>query len=183
MCIRDSTNRCHLLLVGDGPARASLEERARSRNVEAHLTITGVVPRDKVGEYVAAFDIALQPAVVSYASPLKLFEYMAFGCAILAPATPNILEVLRDGENAVLFKPDDLLSFATAMEKVCKDVALRDRIGKAARATICEKSLTWENNAKRVLELFWQLGVGGKSAAESNVATESKSEHANHSAI
>ncbi len=67
--------RIHLLLVGDGPARKTLEDYARSLRVEASITITGVVPRDQVARYISAFDVALQPAVVPYASPLKLFEY------------------------------------------------------------------------------------------------------------
>jgi hypothetical protein len=43
-----------------------------------------------------AFDIALQTASVPYASPLKLFEYMALSRAVIAPDQPNIREVLED---------------------------------------------------------------------------------------
>jgi glycosyltransferase involved in cell wall biosynthesis len=57
------------------------------------------------------FDIALQPPAVAYASPLKIFECMACGLPIVAPDQPNIREILRDGESALLFDPkrrDDL---------------------------------------------------------------------------
>ncbi len=152
--------RIHLLLVGDGPARKTLEDYARSLRVEASITITGVVPRDQVARYISAFDVALQPAVVPYASPLKLFEYMALGCAIVAPATPNLCEILVDNQNALLFESENPDSFSQVLKRVCSDPALRERIGQGAARTIIDRGLTWENNAKRVVTLFEILGVG-----------------------
>ena len=145
-----SGDRLHLLVVGDGPARESLEEQARSLGVSDQVTFTGVIGRDEVAEYIAAFDIALQPAVTSYASPLKLFEYMALGRAIVAPDMRNIREILSDEVDALLFDPDIDGAFKAAIERVCNDHDLRTRIGEAARAAITEKALTWENNARRI---------------------------------
>jgi glycosyltransferase involved in cell wall biosynthesis len=147
----------HLLLVGDGPARAALEAAAHARGAAARVTFTGVVGRDRIVDYIAAFDVALQPEVVAYASPLKLFEYMALGRAIVAPATDNIREVLVDGENAVLFAPDDPQAFNAALARVCADAGLRARIGGNARHTIDARGLTWDGNARRVSELFERL--------------------------
>jgi glycosyltransferase involved in cell wall biosynthesis len=149
----------HLLLVGDGPARKNLEQRAKERGVEDRMTITGIVGRDQIARYVSAYDVALQPAVVPYASPLKLFEYLALGCAIVAPATPNILEILTDERNAVLFARDDPGDFRRAVKRVCEDAELRMRISEGAVATIHEKGLTWKTNAQTVVNLFSRLGV------------------------
>ena len=85
----------HLLLVGDGPAREALVERAAALGVSDRFTLTGIVMRDEVAAYLAAFDVALQPNVVAYASPLKLFEYLALGHAIVAPATALKVPALR----------------------------------------------------------------------------------------
>jgi glycosyltransferase involved in cell wall biosynthesis len=152
--------RVHLLLVGDGPARKGLEDHARALGVELSVTITGVVPRDEVARYIAAFDVALQPAVVPYASPLKLFEYMILGCAILAPSMPNLCEILVDGENALLFEADNPESFSAALSRVCSDAEFRERIGRGAAKTIIDRKLTWENNARIVVGLFEKLGRG-----------------------
>jgi len=150
----------HLLIVGDGPARDALEKQAAALNVSSRLTITGVVERKRVAAHVAAFDIALQPAVVDYASPLKLFEYMALGRPVVAPAQPNIMEILTDGENGLLFDPRDPRGLGTAVERLCRDAGLRQRIGEAARRTIQSRRLTWADNATRVTELF--AGLTGK---------------------
>lgn len=156
----DASAARHLLVVGDGPARATLEAQARRLGIADRLTITGVVGRDDIARHVAAFDIALQPAVVAYASPLKLFEYLALGRAIVAPAQANILEILSDGQNAVLFEPGNPDALAAAIERVSRDAELRQRIAAGARASITEQGLTWHRNAERVSALFHELLTG-----------------------
>lgn len=147
----------HLLLVGDGTARQTLERQAASLGIGEQLTITGVVQRGAMPAHVAAFDIALQPAVTAYASPLKLFEYMAQARPILAPARDNIREVLIDGADALLFAPDDDGAFADALDRLAGEPALRDRLGAAARASLLRQDLTWPANAARVERLALEL--------------------------
>lgn len=147
----------YLLVVGDGPARPSLEARARHLGIADRVIFTGIIGRNEVVRYVAAFDVALQPAVVAYASPLKLFEYLMLGRAIVAPAQPNIMEILSDGKNAVLFEPELPGALAAAIERVSLDAELRLHIAEGARATINEQGLTWHHNAERVSQLFNEL--------------------------
>lgn len=159
-----------LYVVGDGPARADLEKLAADLKVSQRVTFTGVVPREEVPAKVAAFDVALQPAVTSYASPLKLFEYLVLGKAIVAPRVPNIMEVLRDGDNALLFDPNDEGALAAVLTAVSNDAALRARLAAQARATIGQQGLTWQTNARRVVDLAHVLcgtvpgGAGVRSA-------------------
>lgn len=145
-----------LLLAGDGPAHAGLVARAAELGLADRLITTGVIDRARVPQVIAAFDIALQPAVVSYASPLKLFEYMALGRAIVAPDSDNIREILTDGENALLVSPERL---GNALARLADDEALRRRLGDAAHATIHGRDLTWDGNARRIEQVCRQLGV------------------------
>ncbi len=149
----DPRLRLHLLVVGDGPAIASLQRLTRERGIGGRVTFLGLVPRHEVVAYIAAFDIALQPQVVPYASPLKLFEYMALGRAIVAPSTPNIREILNEGE-AMLFDPANPTAFRAAIEQLCEDPSLRARLGIAARTAIERQGLTWAANARRTVGLF-----------------------------
>ncbi len=137
----------HLLIVGDGPARASLQKLAGELGVAEQVTFTGVVQREAMAAHVAAFDIALQPAVVEYASPLKLFEYMAQAKPVVAPASANIKEVLRAGEDGLLFENG---GFEQALAQAVEDSDLRARLGAAARATLIRRDFTWAGNARRV---------------------------------
>ena len=149
-----------LLIVGDGPERANLEQLAAGLALGERVRFTGVVSRDEVPAHVAAFDIALQPAVVAYASPLKLFEYLALGKAIVAPSTPNIEEVLDDGVNALLFDPAEAGALEARLARLASDAALREQLGQGARATIGRLHLTWHGNAERVVALGQSLRAG-----------------------
>jgi glycosyltransferase involved in cell wall biosynthesis len=142
-----------LLVVGDGPARASLEQLATNLGVAGRVRFTGFVPREQVPSFVVAFDIALQPAVVSYASPLKLFEYLALKKAVIAPKCPNIEEVLTHDKNALLFDENVQGAFERSLDRLCADTELRLRLGQAAGETIARLGLTWSRNAERVTEL------------------------------
>jgi glycosyltransferase involved in cell wall biosynthesis len=153
MATAQAPENAYLLMVGDGPARTGLEALAGRLGLGGRVRFTGVVARDRVPALVAAFDIALQPAVVPYASPLKLLEYLALGKAIVAPREPNLLELLSEGENAQLFNVEGRDDFETALAVLCADPALRKRLGAGALATIERKNLTWAGNARRVAAL------------------------------
>lgn len=143
----------HFLVVGDGPARADVERQAELRGVSDRVTVTGLVQRSEVAAYQAAFDVAVQPEATSYASPLKLFEYMALGHAIIAPDQPNLREILEHEKNALLFAPGDIQAFNDTLQRLVTDDALRQRLGRAAADAVTETPYTWDGNAKRVIEL------------------------------
>ena len=147
----------HLLFVGEGPAREQLEIQAKKLNVIDQITFTGLVQRESVAEFLAAFDIALQPDVVAYASPLKLFEYLSLGHAIVAPDTQNIREVLENNVNALLFDVNDKDAFSKAIELFCNDDGLRTRLGDSAKLLIETRQYRWVNNAEKVIALATQL--------------------------
>jgi glycosyltransferase involved in cell wall biosynthesis len=152
--------RWFLLVVGDGPARDALERRARQLGVSARLRFTGVVRRSEVARHVSAFDLALQPAANPYASPLKLFEYMALGRAIVAPDQPNIREILTPDHDAVLFDPAEPGALGVAVMRLASDEGLRLRLAAAAAETVTRRQLTWRHNAEQVLALAAQLSAG-----------------------
>jgi glycosyltransferase involved in cell wall biosynthesis len=145
--------RIVLQVIGKGPARAGLEALAAELGVADRVRFSGLAPRAEIPRLVAGFDIALQPASVAYASPLKLFEYMAAGRAIVAPDQPNLREVLVDGGNALLFDPEDPMARWRAIERLIGDRDLRLRLGAAARETVLSRDLTWAGNARRVAAL------------------------------
>ncbi len=149
-----------LVIVGDGPARPDLEKRAAQLSVSERVYFTGVVGRADVPDYVASFDVALQPAVVAYASPLKLFEYMALSRCIVAPASANVLEVLTDQKDALLFDPDSDQGFQQAIQAACASADLRRDMGRSARQTLESRKYLWSENAARVARLAISAGKG-----------------------
>jgi glycosyltransferase involved in cell wall biosynthesis len=153
MASQGGPDTLRLVVVGDGPARDALEQLAATLGLFDAVHFTGVVEHALVPALVGGFDIALQPKVVPYASPLKIFDYMAAGRAIVAPDQPNIREILRHDHTALLFDPDRDGAMWEAIARLAADPALRQRLGEAARAELIDRRYTWRGNAERLIAL------------------------------
>ena len=153
-----------LLLVGGGPALPGLREQVQRLGIGHAVVFTGPLPAHEVPAHIAAMDVAVQPDVTGYASPIKLFEYLAVGRAVVAPARPNILEVIRDGDTALTFTPGDGAALAAALQRLYRDPALRARLGAAGAALIDQRGYRWRRNAQRVIDLV-QTGRPAEQAS------------------
>jgi glycosyltransferase involved in cell wall biosynthesis len=148
----------NLMVVGDGPGRADLEARAKELGVGDRLWVTGLVERHALAAYISCFDVALQPEVTAYASPLKLFEYMALSRAIVAPDAPNIREVLTHQQDSLLFEPESPKSLADSIRLLVRDESLRARLGAGAADKIRREDISWARNARRAMTLVERCG-------------------------
>jgi glycosyltransferase involved in cell wall biosynthesis len=146
-----------LLMVGDGPDRPMVEERARSLGVRA--VFTGTVPHFDLPRYFGAMDTAVVVAPEHgefHYSPLKLAEYLASGLAVIAPDVPTVASRLTHEEQALLVSPVDLGELRSAMVRLRDDPDLRSRLGSSGRAEV-EVSFSWDLQVRRVLELVSAL--------------------------
>jgi glycosyltransferase involved in cell wall biosynthesis len=94
----------------------------------------------------------LQPSVTAYASPLKLFEYMAASCLIIAPRSDNICEIVSD-KNAVLFELDNYNDFAEKLAEVIESFSAFSEKRILARQVILDSEFIWQKNAMRICKL------------------------------
>ena len=85
-----------------------------------------------------------------YTSPLKLFEYMAAACAIVASDLPGWSDVLQNGETALLVPPDDIVAWSDAINSLRNDSELREHLGRNARERALAK-YTWSQRAEAIL--------------------------------
>ena len=146
-----------LLLVGEGPANEQLRSLVRERDLAASVIFAGAVPRQEMAAHSAAMDVAMQPSAVAYASPMKIFEYMAMARCIVAPDQANIREILTDERDALLFTPGDGAGLQRQLVRAIGDASLRRRLGEQARRTLLEQRLLWSANAERVTRLVAEL--------------------------
>jgi glycosyltransferase involved in cell wall biosynthesis len=158
MAQRELPVETHLVIAGDGPALEGLKAQVVRCGLQDRVTFLGLVHWSEVPDLLACFDIALQPAVTPYASPLKLIEYLACGLAILAPDQDNIRELIVHGENGWIFDAASSESLAAELRILCDDPALRDRLGRGAQDTVDALGLTWRHNAQAVIDCLAQRG-------------------------
>jgi glycosyltransferase involved in cell wall biosynthesis len=150
----------HLVLAGDGPAMPALRAMHAELGLKDRVHLCGTVPRDEVESALAAFDIAVQPAVTPYACPMKVIEYMAAGLAIVAPGSDNVRELLVPGETALLCSggaSPGVEDLRDGVLRLARDPELRRRLGAAARGALLERGYLWEENARRVEELVARI--------------------------
>ena len=145
-----------LLIVGDGPARRSVERHAAACGVLSRMAITGRVASADMPEYLAAMDIAVVASDgTAVASPMKLLEYMSMERPVVAPRLDNIRDLVTDEHDGLLFTPGDAADLARVLGRLANDEALRARLGHEARRTI-QGAHNWGTNAARVLALVEQ---------------------------
>ncbi len=146
-----------LALVGGPESMAEALRRdwlSRGLPAERFLYAGQVAPAE-VPLYMRAFDVCAMPHPPAphfrrHTSPLKLFEYMAAGRAIVASDLPGWAEVVRDGENALLPPSVDSAAWSAAIARLRDNPDLRRQLGEQAR----EDALSlyaWDRRAEKIL--------------------------------
>ena len=149
-----------LVIAGDGQLRPQLEQSLREKGGIERVVFTGTVPHDQMAAVIRHFDVALAPYPpldhAFYFSPLKLFEYMACGVPVVAADCGQISEVVRTGENGLLYPAGDLDALVAACDRLLMNPKLRFALGQSAANTIRDR-YTWDQNAARVIALAGSL--------------------------
>jgi glycosyltransferase involved in cell wall biosynthesis len=141
------------------PDLARVRQLAQQLGIRDRVTFTGIVDPARVAEQLAGARVLVLPNPESaistrFTSPLKMFEYMAAGRAIVASDLPSIREVLADGRNALLVKPGDQAALAAGIRTLINDRELAQRLARAAFEDVAQ--YTWERRAQRLEALFEQ---------------------------
>ncbi len=158
--IIDVSPQARLILVGDGPERAATAVLARELGIADQVIFTGSVTHDEVPRLLNAADVVTLPypplPQELWFSPLKLYEYMAAGCAIVASASGQIVDVVQDGETGLLVPPGEVDALATAVLSLLQDPARRLALGEKARATTVAHH-SWDAQIKRLTAVYEQV--------------------------
>ncbi len=162
-----------LLVVGEGPARQTIEAELSRSGIGAAVEMTGRVSSDEVPGLLASMDVATAPYPQIddfYFSPLKLFEYMAAGVPVIASRIGQLDEVIEDDVTGILCPPGDADALALALERLMDDPSRRRRLAAAARETVLREH-TWDAVVRRVLSLAGLGAVAGHLASAPMEAT------------
>ena len=159
--LQDPQARCAFFLFGGaGPSLARAKNRAHHLDIESRVAFTGAVPYEQMPHYLARAHVGVapyQPALHGqlrlgfYWSPLKIFEYMAAGLPVVAPAIARIPALVEHEREGLLYEhaPDMKVgptagrprarpdaapgALAASLERLA-DPDLRGRLGREARS-------------------------------------------------
>jgi glycosyltransferase involved in cell wall biosynthesis len=128
-----------LVVAGDGPERAALEQRSRELGLDGRVRFLGSVPRDRVLRLFRAADASVLPSAWEN-FPHTVVEALAVGCPVIATSVGGVPEVVRDGENGLLVPARDPEALAGALERFFADAELRARLTAAAAPSVADSS-------------------------------------------
>ncbi|MCB0976565.1 MAG: glycosyltransferase [Acidimicrobiales bacterium] len=140
----------HLLLVGDGPERRRIERRCNDAGVP--VTATGTITQQDLPDLLAAMDVAVvvaDEADTFHYSPLKLGEYLAAGCAVIAPDVGPVSVRAGDGDGMLLVPPGDAAALGEAVALLRDDPARRRALGEAGRE-LADATFSWDSQLRRI---------------------------------
>ncbi|MGB8644132.1 MAG: glycosyltransferase family 4 protein [Anaerolineae bacterium] len=149
----DKLPQARLLLVGDGDLRPAMQNLAKELGIDASVNWAGQVLHERVVELIAAADVAVAPYPPEdtpfWGSPMKIFEYMAAGKAIIASRVGQIAEILESGRTGWLVAPGSVEELADALVSLLQNPELCSLLGTNARDMLAAQ-YSWVRYAERL---------------------------------
>jgi len=125
--------RFHLVVIGDGPSRADLEELARQLRIESRVHFSGEVTSDR--NLHQCFDVSVLCSL-SEGFPNSVIEAMAAARPVVATPVGGVTDAVTHGVTGILVPVDDPTPFVDALRMLEADSQLRTRLGEAGREAV-----------------------------------------------
>ncbi len=148
-----------VLVGGTDVDQKKIRAYIQEKNIE-NILVVPFVPHHTVPRLLASADVLILPNTskeersAHYTTPIKMFEYMAAGRAIVASRLPSFAPYLYHEQNAILFTPDDYKALAEAVMRILNDKTLQEKI--AAQAQREAIQFSWEAREDKILQLVKQ---------------------------
>ena len=158
--LRRSREDFHVLIVGDGAALESLRAMSAAEGVDDVVTFIGRVPHTEVERYYSLIDITPFPRlplpVCEMVSPLKPFEAMAMGKAVVASDVAALAEIVSPGTTGLLHEKGNAESLTEQLSKLLDAPTLVTALGAQSREwVIAERD--WRSIAATIAATYSDL--------------------------
>ncbi len=152
--VAEALEDARLLIVGDGPERENLEDRALHMGLRERVRFTGLVPYEEIPRYYKVAD-AFVTASVTEVHPLSVIEAMAAGLPVLGIQSPGVGDTVEDGVTGLLAQEEDLAAFTAKMVRLVSEDGLRCEMGERARKASAQYDI--RRTSRLVLEHYERL--------------------------
>lgn len=148
----DPRVRPQIAIVGDGPLKSALETRIAHRGVTDACRLMGPLAHRSVPTVLTASDVCVAPFTRERnerleVSPLKLFEYMAAGRAVVVSDVPGVRQIIRDA--GLYVSPGAPAALADTLTSVLSQPSLLAELGR--RGSEYAREHSWRRTAEIIL--------------------------------
>ncbi len=150
-----------LLIIGDGPLRASLEDQVRAAGLRHKVRLLGEIQNDILAPYYRAADVfALASVARSEAFGIVQLEAMAYGLPVVNTSLDSgVPFVSRHNETGLTVPPGDAAALARGLNSLLADRPMRAAFGLAAKKRV-RSEFTVERMAARTAQLYADVRAG-----------------------
>jgi len=145
---KDILKNIDLIVIGNGPLRNNLEKRYTSKNIH----FKGFLPRKIALKYLKGSDLFVLPSRIEGLST-SILEAMACKTPIIATNVGGNSELIRNGENGILIKPEDPDTLAFTIRNAFDNYSYMERLAETAYKEVCNK-YNWNIVFKKYLEVY-----------------------------
>ena len=143
-----------LVIAGDGPERAALENRALSLGLSSsELSFTGHQPLGELRALMSRARAVVVPSVCYENFPRAVVEAMTSGRPLVVAGLGALAELVQHGRTGLQFSPGDAVALGQALRAILSDDSLADRLGADARAEYLAK-YTPERNFEMLMRIY-----------------------------
>lgn len=135
---------CHLTIIGDGPALPALKSRVQQLVANDKIDFLGDLPHAKIMEYLRSAKIYIDPCGLE-GFPMLTLQALSHGCPVVGARAGALPELIRDGENGLLFSPGDALGLSEAVVTLSSVAGLSLRLIEGGIKTVEKHS--WDATA------------------------------------
>ena len=147
-----------ILLAGKETAPGqsnTLERLINELNLQSHVRLIGVISGEAKVNVIKSADCFILPSHAE-GLPMAMLEAMSYGLPVISTKVGSIPEVITDGVEGYLIEPGDIESLADRIFRLGQDVALRKRMGRAARERI-ERYYSLDVVVKRLMQVYKEV--------------------------
>ena len=161
--LKDRFPQAMLIICGDGPEREKLEKLAKDLGLTENISFEGYVPHDKLTDYYRSASVFVLPSILikntgeTEGLGVVLLEAMSYGVPVIGSDVGGIPEVIEDGENGFLCRPEDSHDIAAKIEKLLTDDSLRRKFAQNG-ALIVKDRFSWTAVVEKFEAVYERLG-------------------------
>lgn len=145
-----------LTIAGKGPYQEELEKTVADLKLQTHVSFIGFVEESDKNNLYNRSKICVFPSYAKEGVLTTMLEAASCGSSIITANCCGMIDFIKDGENGLLFEPENEADLAKKIMKLVNDEQLSNEIGENARKDIEEK-WNWNYHAERFEEIIKEL--------------------------